>query len=189
MNESKFTKDQIQKIVLSGIGFLVLIYIYISFFLSPLNRSRDTMERTIADVQKKIDASKGEIQKAKNLERQATEATERFAAYQTLSPEGAPIAWFPPRMKQFFANQQIERVNARLLTNGPYQEEELSHWVRYTWLLDLPQTDFATAGRSIAELENTEPLLAIEKLTLKARPDDPQFQQATLTANTAILKR
>lgn len=189
MNESKFTKDQIQKMVLSSIGFLVLIYIYFSFFLSPLNRSRETMERTIADVQQKIGSSKGEIQKAQNLERQATEATDRFAAYQTLSPEGAPIAWFPPRMKLFFAKQNIERVNARLESSGPYQEEELSQWLRYTWLLDLPQTDFVTAGRSIAELENTEPLLAIEKLTIKARPDDPQFQQATLTANTTILKR
>ena len=119
MNESKFTKDQIQKMVLSGIGFIVLIYIYFSFFLGPLNRSRETMERSIADLQTKVGSSKGDMQKATNLERQATEATARFTAYKALSPEGAPIAWFPSRIKLFFANQKIDRSNARRnLRNG-----------------------------------------------------------------------
>ena len=56
-------------------------------------------------------------------------------------------------------------------------------------MIDLPQTDFATAGHAIAELENTEPLLSISKLTIKAVADDPQFQTVNLTANTTILKR
>ncbi|MFN2477070.1 MAG: hypothetical protein ABR526_12115 [Chthoniobacterales bacterium] len=189
MNESKFTKDQIQKMVLSGIGFVVLVYIYFSFFLGPLNRNRETMERTIADLQTKVGASKGEMQKATNLERQATEATARFAAYKALSPEGAPIAWFPPRIKLFFVNQKIDRSNARLEGSGPYKEPELVEWMRYSWLVDLPQTDFATAGHAIAELENAEPLLSVSKLTIKAVADDPQFQTVNLTANTTILKR
>lgn len=189
MNDSKLTKDQIQKIVLSGIGFVVLVYIYFSFFLGPLNRNRETMEAKIADLQAKVGASKGEMQKATNLERQATDATSRFAAFKALSPEGAPIAWFPPRMKLFFTNQKIERSNIRLEGNTPYKEPELKDWTRFSWLIDLPQTDFATAGSAIAELENTEPLLTVGKLTMKAVADDPQFQQVTLTANTTILKR
>lgn len=189
MNDSKLTKDQIQKIALSGVGFLVLVYVYFSFFLGPLNRSRDTMERTIADLQGKVAASTGELQKAAKLEQQATDATSRFAAMKALSPEGAPIAWFPPRMKLFFTNQQIERTNARLDTSVPFKEPELASWMRYNWLIDLPQTDFATAGRAISELENSEPLLAIGKLTMKALADEPQFQQVSLTANTSIFKR
>jgi len=31
---------------LSGIGFVVLIYVYFGFFLGPLNSSRDTMLAT-----------------------------------------------------------------------------------------------------------------------------------------------
>src|SRR5688572_32984170 len=87
MKQLKLTKDQIQKVFLSAIGFIVLIYVYFSFFLGPLNRSRDTMLGTINDVQGKIDNSKTEIMKASNLEKQATSATTRFAALKTLSPE------------------------------------------------------------------------------------------------------
>ena len=189
MNDSKLTKDQIQKMVLSGLGFIALIYVYFSFFLGPLNRSREGMERSITDVQAKLGASKSEMKKASNLEQQATDATTRFATFKSLSPEGAPIAWFPPRMKVFFAHQQIERANARLETSAPFKEPELAEWTRYSWLIDLQQTDFATAGRAIAELENTEPLLSIGKVTIKAIADDPQFQQVSLTANTTIMKR
>jgi hypothetical protein len=92
-------------------------------------------------------------------------------------------------MKTFFANQQIDKATARLENSSPYKEPELSSWMRYTWLLDLPQTDFATTGKAIAALENSEPLLAITHLSIHAVADDPQFQQVTLTATSAIMKR
>ena len=189
MKQLKLTKDQIQKVILSAIGFIVLVYVYFSFFLGPLNSSRDTMLATINDVQGKIDSSKTEITKASNLEKQATSATTRFAALKTLSPEGAPIAWFPPRMKAFFANQQIDKATARLENSGAYKEADLANWMRYNWLVELPQTDFSTLGMALAALENSEPLLSITRLNIRALPDDQQFQQVTLTASTAILKR
>ena len=186
---NKFTKDQIQKMVLSALGFVGLLYVYFSFFLGPLSASRAAAEARIADVQRKIASSKSELTKVNNLEQQATTATTRFATFKSLSPEGAPIAWFPPRMKTFFANQQIEKATARLDTNGPFKQPELADWQRYTWQIELPQTDFATAGKAIAQLENAEPLLSVTKLSIKADANEPQFQQVNLTANTTVLKR
>ena len=61
--------------------------------------------------------------------------------------------------------------------------------MRYNWLIELPQADFSTLGTAVAALENTEPLLSITKLAIHALPDDPQFQQVSLSASTAILKR
>lgn len=185
----KFNKDQIQKLVLSSIGLVALIYVYFSFFLGPLNRSRAAMEKTIADLQTKIGSSKGEMTKASRLENEAKTATSRFEAFKALSPEGAPIAWFPPRMKLFFANHQIDKASARLDTSTAFKEPELADWTKYSWLIDLPQTDFVTLGKAVAELENSEPLLAISKLSIKAGTDDPQFQQVNLATNTAIMKR
>jgi hypothetical protein len=189
MKKLNLTKDQIQKLGLSSIGFVVLLYVYFNFFLGPLNKSRDTMLATIADLQTKVAGSKSEMSKAINLEKQASAATTRFAALKALSPEGAPIAWFPPRMKVFFANQQIDKTTARLENSAPYKDAALSGWLRYTWQLDLPQTDFSTLGVALAALENSEPLLAITHLNLHAGADDPQFQQVSLTATTTMVKR
>lgn len=189
MKKLKVSKDQIQKLALSTIGFVVLLYVYFSFFLGPLNRSRDSMMVSIRDLQNKIGSSKNEMAKAANLEKQATAATTRYAALTNSSPEGAPIAWFPPRMKIFFSGQQIEKTTARLEGSVPYKEADLSGWTRYNWLLDLPQTDFATLGTAVAELENTEPLLSIHHINIHALAEDPQFQQVNLNVATAILKR
>jgi len=185
----KLSKDQIKKLLLSGMGFVVLIYVYFSFFLGPLNDSRDATLKQINELQDKVTNSKSELTKTAKLEKQAETATSRFAALKALSPEGAPIAWFPPRMKTFFANQEIDKATARLETSAAYKETDLANWMRYTWLIEIPQADFASLGKAIASLENSEPLLSITRLTIKALPEDPQFQQVTITASTAMVKR
>ncbi len=192
MTQIKLNKDQIQKLVLSALGFVVLVYVYFNFFLGPLNRSRAAMEQSISDVQLKIGTSDSEMVRAKNLEREAGSATARYAALQALSPEGAPIAWFPPRIKSFFANQKIDKVVAKPDANGaaaPFKQPELADWGNYTWLIELPQADFNALGKAIAGLENTEPLLSITKLSIKSGTDDAQFQQTTLFVSTALMKR
>jgi hypothetical protein len=185
----KLSKDQIKKLMLSSMGFVVLIYVYFGFFLGPLNSSRNSMLAQIDTVQGKIAGSKSELSKTANLEKQAEKATTRFAALKGLSPEGAPIAWFPPRMKAFFANQEIDKATARLETSANYKESDLANWMRYNWIIELPQADYSTLGKAIAGLENAEPLLSIVRISIKALPEDPQFQQITLSANTAMVKR
>ena len=185
----KFNKDQIQKMSLSAIGFFILLYVYFSFFLGPLNRSRNSMLGTIADLQGRMGSSKNELTKVKNLERQASAATDRFAALQALSPEGAPIAWFPPRIKTFFANQNIDKANARLDSTESFTRPELSGWINDIWTIDIPGTDFATLGTAMAKLENTEPLITVTRLNIRASATEPQFQQITMTVATTLVKR
>ena len=189
MSNGKFSKDEIQKLILSSIGFVVLLYVYFTFFLGPLNKSRAAMGKQIEQVQTKIATSQTEIKKAANLEKQATAATTRFGALRGLSPEGAPIAWFPPRLKLFFSNLQLEKTAVRPDGNGAYKEPELSEWARYNWLIELPKADFITLGTALAQLENSEPLLSISRLSIKSVAETPQYQQVTLFANVAILKR
>ena len=189
MSLPKLTKDQVQKLAFSALGFIFLLYVYFTFFLGPLNRSRAAMLVTIQDRQSKLDASKDKMKKAVTLEQQAKTATSRFAALRALSPEGAPIAWFPPRIKTFFANQQIDKAVARLENSTAFKEAELSGWMKYNWLIDLPQADFASLGTAIARLENTEPLLSITRMHIQTLPSQPQFQHVELAAASTIEKR
>jgi hypothetical protein len=188
-NFPKLSTDQIKKLALSAMGFVFLLYVYFTFFLGPLQRMRSGTLSQIAEIRQKIDGSKSEMAKASSLERQAKDATSRFAALKALTPDGAPIAWFPPRMKAFFANQQIDKAVARLESNTNFKQAELSTWTKYNWLIDLPQADFATVGKCIADLENNEPLLSITKLSIHLLPSDPQFQQVAIAATTVIQQR
>jgi hypothetical protein len=185
----KLSKDQIKKVLLCSMGFVVLVYVYFSFFLGPLNTSRDAALAQITELQDKVANSKNELSKTARLEKQAEAATSRFAALKALSPEGAPIAWFPPRIKTFFASKEIDKASARLENSVGYKEADLANWMRYNWVIDIPQAEFSSLGQALASLENTEPLLAITRLSIKALPEDPQFQQVTILAGTAMVKR
>ena len=61
--------------------------------------------------------------------------------------------------------------------------------MRYSWVIELPQADFSSLGKAVAVLENTEPLLSITRMSVRALPEDPQFQQVMMVASTAIVKR
>src|SRR2546423_11393368 len=148
----KLSKDQIQKLLLSMVGVIVLFCVYFSFLLGPLNSSRDAALAQINELQVKVANSKNELSKTSKLEKQAETATNRFAALKALSPEGAPIAWFPPRIKTFFANQDIDKASARLESSAAYKETDLASWMRYSWAIDVPQTDFSTLGKAVAAL-------------------------------------
>src|SRR5438477_6686400 len=186
MNLPKLNKDQIKKLALSGMGFVFLLYVYFTFFLGPLQKMRAKTLAEIADRQKKIDSSKSEVARASNLERQAKDSMTRFGALKALSPEGAPIAWFPPRMKTFFANEGIDRAVARLESNTNFKQNELAAWTKYNWVIDLSQAEFASLGKALADLENSEPLLSVTKLSIHFLPDQPQFQQVAIAATTVI---
>lgn len=189
MKRSKLTKDQLQKLILSALGFVALVYVYFAFFLGPLNRSRAQMLTKMDDLQAKIGSSKSEMTKASKLENQAGAATSRYETMKSLSPEGAPIAWFPPRIKLFFSNYSVEKVMARLDSSSTFKEPELSAWMRYNWIIEIPQTDFVSLGTALAALENSEPLMTLTRVNIKAVADSPQFQQVTLSASTTLVKR
>ena len=189
MMPKKFNKDQIQKIVLSTIGFIGLIYCYFNFFLGPLNRSRESMSKTIAEVQAKTASSKNEMKKTDNLEAQAREATGRYEAFKRTTADGAPIAWFPPKMKTFFGSHNIDKAAVRLESSGDFPQPELSSWLRDSWVIDLPQSEYEVLGKAIAQLENTEALLAVQRISIRAIPDQPQYQQVALSVQTVLLKK
>jgi hypothetical protein len=189
MMPKKFNKDQIQKIVLSVIGFIGLIYCYFNFFLGPLNRSRESMSQTIIELQAKTASSKNELKKTDNLEVEAKQATGRYESFKRTTAEGAPIAWFPPKMRSFFSNQGIDKAAVRLEASADFPQSELSSWLKDSWVIDLPQSDYGVLGRAIAELENTEALLSVQKVSIRAIPDVPQYQQVALSMQTVLLKK
>jgi hypothetical protein len=179
-------KEQIKKLILGVLGLIGLLYVYFVFFIGPLNRSEAATQAKIRELQGKTASSKGDITKAAALQESARAATGHYEALRVLSPEGAPIAWFPPRIKNFFSEQHIDKATARLDSTAACKEKELAAWSRSIWTIDLPQADFLTLGKAIAKLENSEPLLSIKKLTIHGSTETPDVQQIVLSVSTLI---
>src|SRR5436305_15264350 len=84
-------KEEPKKIVLGGWGLIASLYIYFSFFLGPLNKTRRSMQAQLDEVQAKLASSQTEIGRVAKLEESARTATARHEALRSLSPDGAPI--------------------------------------------------------------------------------------------------
>jgi hypothetical protein len=183
---NKLNSEQIKKIVLGSLCLIALLYVYFVFIIGPLNRSEAASQKKISELQGKTASSKSDITKAAKLEESARAATNHYETLRALSPEGAPIAWFPPRIKTFLAEQHIDKATVRLDSTSACKEKELTAWSRSIWTIDLPQADFITLGKAIAKLENSEPLISIKKLTIRGSIETPGAQQVVLNISTLI---
>lgn len=180
----KLNKEEIQKIVLGVLGVVGVLYCYKDMLLGPLNRREAGYRAQISANKPKLEQAKAQIRATQTLEAQSPAVANRIEEIRAMIPDGAPVAWFPPQMVEFFKRQGIERCGVRLNT-----EEELPRlpgYKRLHWTIDLPKVSFVSLGIAVAGLENEHPLLEITRLRVEATNEDPEFQKATLTVATIV---
>jgi hypothetical protein len=180
MKMPRLSKDEIKKCILSLLGLIVFLYCYSAFLLRPLNQARARMITTMADREKKMAEGKKTLESAAQLEEMAGNSIERSTTLDELTPAGAPLAWFPPLMKSFFAADQIEIGHVRLLSTTALKQSELATYSKMEWIIDIPHTDFSLLGLSIARLENERILSNITGIQIRAVQDKPELQSVTL---------
>jgi hypothetical protein len=180
MRMPRLSKDEIKRYILSLLGLIVLLYCYLTFLLKPLNQARARMITAMADREKNLAEGKKTLQQAAHLEETAGNSVERSTTLDDLTPAGAPVAWFPPLMKSFFAADQIEIGHVRLLNTAALKQSELATYSKMDWVIDIPHADFLLLSLSIARLENERVLSNITGIQIHAVQDRPEFQSVTL---------
>lgn len=182
----KFSPDQIKKIGLSLIALVALVYVYLSFLLGPLQTSQDAMINTTAELEGKTAASKKTIEQTAQLEKTAAGAIGLSQNVDRMMPEGAPVAWVPPRMKSFFASDGMETGPIRLLNTLPLKQPEMSAFAIDEWLVEFPRADFRALVKSIVRYENENPLGSIASVRIKPTEAELGFQTVTLGIRTLV---
>jgi hypothetical protein len=184
----KLSKDEIKKCILSLVGLVALLSCYSAFLLGPLNQARTRMISAMADYEKKLAEGKKTLQEAAQLEKTAGNSIARSTTLEELTPAGAPVAWFPPLMKSFFAADQIEIGHVRILNTTALKQSELATYSKMDWIIDIPHTDFLLLGLSIARLENERVLSNVTSIQIHVVEDKPEFQSVTLGIATILKK-
>ena len=183
----KLGKDEIQKIFLSALLFAGLLYGYFAFLLKPLQAKESSARAVIQELEPKIRAAKGQLKQTAGLDAQAPEASEKYGRIVALIPDGSPIAWFPPRIVEFFRRQGIERCTVRLARESE-APSQLPDFRRLSWIVDLREVQFVSLGIAIAGLENEEPLLQVDQVQIEPSQQDIEKQHAILTVSNLVKK-
>jgi hypothetical protein len=180
----KYGKDEIQKMILGALLLFGLLYAYFDLLLGPLENRRIATEKSVAALDPEISRAKAEINRSKGVEANAPAARATVAQVNAMIPEGSPVAWFPPRLADFFKARGMDRVATRM--NSEAAEAELEGFRRLTWGVDLPAVDFVAFTNALAELENEEPLIQITSIKLDPAAEQVDQQRALLTVTNIV---
>lgn len=180
----KLGKEEIQKLILAGLIVLGVVYSYFNLLLGPLGKSQEATRKSITALGPEIAAAKAQIKRTDDVEKSAPASMETMRRVVAMIPEGSPVAWFPPRVGDFFKKQGLEKNSTRL--NSEISEKEMVGFRRMVWGIDLPKVGYVPFATAVAALENEEPLLEISALQLDASRDDVEMQHAILTVSNIV---
>lgn len=182
----KFNKDQIQKIILSGMLFIFLLYCYFTYGLDPLKAKNKRNTTEMEEVQKKLDAAKLQIRKGQNAVTNAATAVATMESIKGMIPREAPIAWLPPRLTAFFASQGIEKIAVKPGRTEPVRLEGLGDFKYYFWSIETEGISFLKMAPALSALENNQPLLIIRGLHFEVLPGNPEMQKFSCELNSIL---
>ena len=183
---NKLSKDQLQKIFLSGLLMIGLIYCYFTFLITPLGiRVADAAKRT-EELEGQLAKARSQVARSHSVEEQARASQETIAQANDMIPEGAPIAWFPPRMTAFFNRHNLKGVMIRGGGIGGAPDPALKDFHVGEWTLELPPTGINQLGITLAGLENEEKLMEVTRLQISTAADNPEKQHASINVATLL---
>jgi hypothetical protein len=180
MNE-KLKKEDIQKIVLGVLMFIGIVYGYFNSLLGPLKSRRMALVNSISAVEPEIAHADAEIKRVQAVEDTLPATTAITARVDAMIPEAAPVSWFPTLIETFFKSVGFDKS----ITRGPIAEipdKELPGYKTDSWTIDVLRADALILAPAVAQLENQEPLLEIQSLTIESTRDDPEAQHVLMTA-------
>lgn len=174
----KLNKEQKQKIVLGVMMLVGGVYAFFEFLLGPLYKSRDLAAKNGAALNPKIVSARGQIAKTKELENKLPAAKKFTAQVITLIPDGSPVAWFPPKVGEYFKRHGIEKFSVR--NNSETAEKDIPGFRKLSWGMEIPRADFVPFAKAVAEMENEEPLFEIQAIDIEVDRDEVQMQRVNL---------
>ena len=177
-------KEEIQKLVLGSLMFLGVIYGYFDTLLFPLQKRQVNTATSINALDPEIDKARSALKRATAVEADAPQARANVAQIDALIPEGAPVAWFPVLISEFFKQAGFDKTVTRM--NNEFVEKDLPGYRRVSWGIDVPRVDCLGFANAVAGLENAEPLIEIQALTIESMRDDPEGQHVFLTVNSIV---
>ncbi len=176
---NKLTKDQWQKISLSALLMIGLIYCYFTFLIGPMGKTDASNLASIEALDGQLAQARTQEMRSRTIEAQARTAEETLAQVNDMIPEGEPIAWFPPKMHDFLERQNLKNSVVRP-AGGASPEAGMGDLKSETWSIEVPQSGFVQLGIALAGLENEEKLLQITHLQISNQVDNPEKQHVMI---------
>lgn len=183
----KFSKNEIQKIVLAIMGFLFVLYAYFQFLLNPMIDSAERSSLDLAKLTPKMEEAKKQF---KNTQAAAYEVPEKKKLVDALRaglPERSPLSWFPGKITEHLSRlgvENIDKVKIRQQTGDSRLYFDMFH--QCIWNIDVPYITYAQFGKFIEGIDNDELLLTVSRITFTINSDNPEAHHLVLELTSLV---
>jgi hypothetical protein len=180
------SKDQKQKLLLGAIFLGAGLYAYFEFGLGPLNRDQELADKEIVALNPKLADADKKIKARDVLKARVPQAEAFLNQVNKMIPQGAPVAWFPTLVDDFFKARGGERVLTRMLNE--VADPVVEGYQRISWSVEIPKGDFIEFAASLAEFENQQPLVECQSVIVEFKSEDPQNQRISMNLANSVKK-
>jgi hypothetical protein len=182
----KLGKEETQKLVLGVLMAIGVLYGYFDQLLGPTKRARASATKTLEALAPKMSEARAQVVRVDELKQRLPQAEATLKQIDSMIPEGAPVAWFPPAVAEYFKRHGIEKVATRMNSDSP--DPDAPGFRKISWTVDIPKAQFIPLGQALAGFENGEPLVHIDSITIEPLREEPDHQRASLTISSLVRK-
>lgn len=161
-----------------------VIYATNEFLLSPLANERVALADEMAANEPKLREMRGQVARTKGLSEKVPLASKSIDQVNAMIPEGSPVAWFPPKISDFFKSGGVDKAVARF--GNETVEKDLPNYRKLSWSVEIPNVDFLRFATTLAKLENAEPLIEFTGFELQANREQFDTQRVLLSVHNII---
>ena len=179
-----FTQEEKKKIGMMAILVVVVIVVVNMQLLSPLATQKTHARAGIAELQKKLTAAKNQIRETKRLEGKYSEVKSELDTLLSITKPGAPEAWEPPLIQEYFRKRGLEVEGVHFIKadhNAP-----IAGYERTDLVVEIPKASPFKLGETIAEIENTLPIIDFNSIVVTAIKDQGDTQDVVMEFGMAI---
>lgn len=180
----KLSKENKQKVILGCMLFVGLVVSYFMYLVTPTKEAKIAAEAELLKLQPQIKAAKAQIAKVAAMETDAPRSKLLIDQVESMIPQGAPVAWFPPKLEEILKNCGVEKSVISMSAETP--DKDLKNYKRINWTVEIPRITFYDFCKTLQTLENKEPLIEIMNVTLEASGTEPEYQKATFNIRNLV---
>jgi hypothetical protein len=178
------SREELQKLLLGTLLFFGLVYGYFDMLLNPLHKRQANTATGIVALDPEIDKAKEQLKRSAGVQNEAPKAKASIEQIDAMIPEGAPVSWFPVLVADFFKKAGFDKAVTHM--NNETTDKDTPGYKKVSWSIDVPRVDCNGFARAVAQLENEQPLVEIQSLSIESMRDDPEGQHVLLTVQNIV---
>jgi len=165
MMNQKLSKEKLEKLILVGIGAVIIVVALFYFIFAPTLGRIKELKSKIAEQYEKIKSTENDIENFPKLKADFSKLETKMKLYMQEMPQPTPD-WLLDKLNSIAGGLGIsfDKIEPKGVTkSGKYSLQEVN--------LGLI-TDYHSLGKFINQLENSSPFLKVMHISITANKDD-----------------